>query len=313
MAKKSFFGRGKLLLTGEYAVVNGAKALAIPTSQGQRLTISTGRGSDIKWKSKDADGSVWFDAKISLFDFTPVKASNQKIAERLGAILESAVRLNSDFLSTWKGVKAETQLEFPREWGWGSSSSLIYCIAQWAEVDPYDLYARTFGGSGYDIACAGSDSAVLFQKISNELVDLRAVDLDEQVSQHLHFVYSGQKAQSADALSYIADHKMSSEWLDEISSLSQELSEASSIESWLEGISKHNELLAPYLGVDSPALGFPDFSGAVKYLGAWGGDFLLAASAESPNYVKNYFTKKGFAHILSYDQVAVHMQPEKSR
>jgi len=310
MAKKSFYGRGKLLLTGEYAVVNGAKALAIPTSQGQKLTVSTGRGSDIKWKSKTADGKVWFNAKISLFDFTAVKTTDAVIADRLSSILESAVRLNSDFLSTWKGIKVETQLEFPIDWGWGSSSSLIFCIAQWADVDPYELYARTFGGSGYDIACAGANEPLLFQKISDDLVDLRSVDMKPEIIHHLHFIYSGNKAQSSDALAYISEHKMSSNLLDDISKLSQELSEAKNIDAWVDGIASHNELLSSYLAKDGPSSTFPDFSGSIKYLGAWGGDFYLAASTESTDYVKQYFNNKGFPHVLSYDQVAVSRKTE---
>ncbi len=312
MAKKSFYGRGKLLLTGEYAVVRGAKAIAIPTGQGQSLTISTGRGSDIKWKSKTADGEVWFDAKISLFDFAPIKTTDQEVAERLGSILEAAVRLNSDFLSTWKGIKVETELEFPREWGWGSSSSLVYCIAQWADVDPYDLYAATFGGSGYDIACAGSDEPILFRKVSDDIVDLRPIDMNDGVRQHLHFIYSGKKAQSSSALSYISENEMSSDWLDSVSDISQELSEAQSISTWLKGIETHNALLSEYLKEESPHSDFQDFSGAIKCLGAWGGDFYLAASPESPDYVKNYFSEKGFPHVLSYEQVAVSPQPQKS-
>ncbi len=312
MAKKSFYGRGKLLLTGEYAVVRGAKAIAVPTGQGQRLTLSTGRGSDIKWKSKTADGEVWFDAKISLFDFSPLKTSDAEVAERLGSILEAAVRLNSDFLSTWKGIKVETELEFPREWGWGSSSSLVYGIAQWADVDPYDLYTATFGGSGYDIACAGSDEPILFKKVSDDLVDLRPIDMSEAVSNHLHFVYSGKKAQSSSALDYISENEMSPDWLDSVSELSQELSEAQSISTWLKGIESHNALLSEYLKQESPQAHFRDFSGAIKSLGAWGGDFYLAATPESPEYVQAYFQEKGFSHVLSYEQVAVSCQPQKA-
>lgn len=310
MAKKSFYGRGKLLLTGEYAVVNGAKALAIPTSKGQKLTISTGRGSDIKWKSQTAEGEVWFNAKISLFDFSAVKTSDADISERLTHILESAVRLNSDFLSTWKGIKVDTKLEFPRDWGWGSSSSLVYCIAQWADVDPYDLYTRTFGGSGYDIACAGAEKPILFQKISDELVDVRSANLNPQVINNLHFVYSGEKAQSSDALAYIGEHKMTSKFIDEVSQLSQSLSEAQRIDTWVEGIKSHNNLLSDYLNQESPGSNFPDFLGSIKYLGAWGGDFYLAATEESSEYVREYFTEKGFPRVLSFDQVVVSQPAE---
>ena len=39
MSTKVFYSHGKLLLTGEYVVLDGAKALAIPTNKGQYLTV----------------------------------------------------------------------------------------------------------------------------------------------------------------------------------------------------------------------------------------------------------------------------------
>ncbi|MEM0993828.1 MAG: GHMP kinase, partial [Bacteroidota bacterium] len=35
----SYYAHGKLLLTGEYAVLDGAVALAVPSKLGQRLDI----------------------------------------------------------------------------------------------------------------------------------------------------------------------------------------------------------------------------------------------------------------------------------
>jgi hypothetical protein len=45
---------------------------------------------------------------------------------------------------------------------------------------------------------------------------------------------------------------------------------------------------------------FPDFPGTIKSLGAWGGDFVLVASDESPEMISAYFQQKGFPVILSY-------------
>ncbi len=305
MAKKEYYGRGKLLLTGEYAVVNGARALALPTRKGQKLTVSTGRGSDIKWKSLTPDGETWFTAKISLFDFSALKSSDAAIAEKLEKILEAAVRLNSDFLSTWKGIKVTTELEFPQEWGWGSSSTLVYNIAQWADVDPYDLYAATFGGSGYDIACAGAKGPLLYHKVSDQLVDVRSASIDKSLQKHLYFIYSGQKAESREALEYLKEHTMDDSLVEEVSSISSNLSESSKVEDWVKGIESHNALLTDYLKRDCPAAAFSDFQGAVKALGAWGGDFLLAVSPESPSYVKSYFSEKAMPEVLTYADVAL--------
>ena len=51
---------------------------------------------------------------------------------------------NQDFLAELKGAVIETQLDFLRNWGLGSSSTLINNIAQWANVNPFDLQQKSF-------------------------------------------------------------------------------------------------------------------------------------------------------------------------
>ena len=41
-----------------------------------------------------------------------------------------------------------------------TSSTLIANLAKWSNVDPYILLSETFGGSGYDIACASAKKAL---------------------------------------------------------------------------------------------------------------------------------------------------------
>ena len=55
--KKEFYSNGKLLVTGEYVVLDGALALAIPTKFGQTMKVAPTTGNVIHWKSYDADGS----------------------------------------------------------------------------------------------------------------------------------------------------------------------------------------------------------------------------------------------------------------
>ena len=45
---------------------------------------------------------------------------------------------------------------------------------------------------------------------------------------------------------------------------------------------------------------FPDFSGTIKSLGAWGGDFVLVVAAHDPT---EYFRAKGFDTILRYQDM----------
>ena len=60
MQTQTFYSNGKLLITGEYVVLDGAKALAIPTRFGQNLSVTSGSNQELKWTSFDADKSVWF-------------------------------------------------------------------------------------------------------------------------------------------------------------------------------------------------------------------------------------------------------------
>ncbi len=49
--RQTFYSNGKLLLTGEYLVLDGAKALALPTKMGQNLQVVTHDKPTISWKS----------------------------------------------------------------------------------------------------------------------------------------------------------------------------------------------------------------------------------------------------------------------
>ena len=50
---RSYYSHGKLLLTSEYAVLHGAKGLALPLKPGQSLTCTEKKeqGADIRPKS----------------------------------------------------------------------------------------------------------------------------------------------------------------------------------------------------------------------------------------------------------------------
>jgi hypothetical protein len=63
--KQTFYSNGKLLITAEYVVLDGAIALALPTKFGQNLTVEPAHDKGIQWTSYDADGSCWFESFIS--------------------------------------------------------------------------------------------------------------------------------------------------------------------------------------------------------------------------------------------------------
>src|SRR5690606_17098005 len=62
---KTFYSNGKLLLTGEYVVLDGAVALAVPTTLGQSLMVEPIGEPKIEWQSLDAQGNIWFEGAFS--------------------------------------------------------------------------------------------------------------------------------------------------------------------------------------------------------------------------------------------------------
>ncbi len=84
------------------------------------------------------------------------------IAETLQDILVEARKLNPEFLQSEQGFLVKTNLTFPRDWGLGTSSTLINNIAQWAKVDAFQLLWNSFSGSGYDIANAQYNTPILY-------------------------------------------------------------------------------------------------------------------------------------------------------
>ena len=141
-----FYSNGKLLLTGEYLVLDGAKSLAIPTKFGQDLAVIPIKESQLIWGSFTVEGNCWFEAVFELPKLRLISATFESdkeenaeiIAETLLEILLEAKKMNPNFLNADGGFLVKTTLTFPRKWGLGSSSTLINSIASWAKVDAFD-------------------------------------------------------------------------------------------------------------------------------------------------------------------------------
>ena len=63
---QTFYSHGKLLISAEYAVLDGALALALPTKFGQSLTVESTPEDTILWKSISNKGAVWFEAEFTI-------------------------------------------------------------------------------------------------------------------------------------------------------------------------------------------------------------------------------------------------------
>ncbi|MGX1931196.1 GYDIA family GHMP kinase [Flagellimonas sp. 2504JD4-2] len=301
--QKKFYSNGKLLLSGEYTILDGATGLAIPTKYGQSLEVTDTSTELLEWKSLDENGEVWFEGIYAIGDLKALSTSDQSISTTLTQLLNEAKAQNPDFLKHIKGVTVETKLSFARKWGLGTSSTLINNIAQWAEVDAYLLLQNAFGGSGYDIACAKHDSPILYQLI-NATPKVEEISFNPEFRDALYFVYLNQKQNSKAAINLYRNQEFDKDSvLARISSLTKRMVETTSLNQFETLIMEHEGILSSVLGLPPiKTKRFADYPGAVKSLGAWGGDFVLVTGNAS---AVKYFKSKGFDTVIPYSQMVL--------
>ncbi len=299
---QAFYSNGKLLITGEYVVLDGALSLAIPTKYGQSLKVEPIKERHIEWISFDKLNQVWYQGKFVLSDTQAVvPESHDRISAGLSNILNAAMVMNPGFLKNGKGFKVRTEMDFDRDWGLGSSSTLINNMAQWAEIDAFQLLERTIGGSGYDIACARYNTPILYQ-ITDKGPTVKAVDFDPKFKSDLHFVHLNIKRDSQVAVKYYQQSgAVDQTIIDRISELTSAMVQAESLEDFSARVEEHERLISEILKRPTiKAELFSDFPGCIKSLGAWGGDFILVGSK---SVVNPYFEEKGFKTIIPYQDM----------
>lgn len=296
-----FYSNGKLLLTGEYAILDGAKGLALPTKFGQSLTVKKSKTGQINWRSLTENNTPWFTTDISIDDFNVITTSDVAAAHRLVQIFRKTKSLNSAFLDSYQGGYIDTKLTFPKDWGLGSSSTLINNMAQWAEVDPYQLLEASFGGSGYDIACAQSDSPIVYQKIEGN-PNVEIVDFDPAFKDRLFFIYLNKKQNSRDAIETYRQLDIDKkELVAKVNDLTSLLLGAKNLERFEAILNRHEILLSDTLKLPTIKQQiFPDYQGSIKSLGAWGGDFILVTGRQQE---MEYFINKGYSTVIPYSKM----------
>jgi mevalonate kinase len=301
--KRTFYSNGKLLITGEYLVLDGAKAFALPTKFGQNLIVESGLNKEFQWKSYDSDGSIWFEDTILFSEITTAaKTEEESVRTTLIRILREAYLLNSAFITKSNGFKVTTQLSFPKNWGLGTSSTLINNIGQWLEIDAYKLLNNSFGGSGYDIACAQYSNPIIYQ-LDHGKPNVEKVVFSPAFTSNIYFVYLNKKQNSKTAIAAYRKNKKNNltETIATIDCLTQEVLLASNVQSFAAAVKKHEFEMSVMLKIPTVKdTLFLDFSGTVKSLGAWGGDFVMVIATENPI---DYFMSKGYATIIPYDEM----------
>ena len=302
----TYRSNGKLLLTAEYTVLDGAKALAIPTKYGQSLTIEKNTQNIIYWKSYNEFNEVWFEDEFLIENDSDTLSIttkvNNDVSERLIQILKAIRDLNPDFLASEAGYTITTHQDFNRTWGLGTSSTLINNMADWANVDAYQLLQKTFGGSGYDIACAQNDTPITFQLGSKVTRIVDAVTFQPKFIDQLYFVYLNQKQNSRDGIStYKKLGKVNTDIIKDINAITETMMSCTSLTEFESLIENHETLISKLIQQEPiKSRLFYNFKGAVKSLGAWGGDFVMITSEENPT---SYFNALGYNIVIPYQDM----------
>lgn len=268
-----FYANGKLLISGEYLVLYGARALVVPLKLGQHMKVMPETNGDrrlVKWQANVMNQS-WFSAEIDTHSWNILSGSDQQIAEKIVVILRAAAGLNPA-LFNGTGYVITTGTDFSMEWGLGSSSALIANVARWATVDPFELLFRTTGGSGADVAAAISDGPVLYSLIKGKPY-LCKVNFKPAFSENIWLVYSGKKQNTSQSVSeFNTGAKVTPKHIADIDEITLKMLETTDIDIFMQLIREHEKILSGLL-MKPPVKEtfFVDFPGEVKSLGAWGG------------------------------------------
>lgn len=294
--KQVFEAHGKLMLFGEYVVMRGLPALAFPTKMGQTLTVTPSK--DWLWESYESNQlwfSLRFDDKLEILD-----SNNSAVANKLISILKDIQAEKPECFDA--SLRFVVHSNFNRNWGFGSSATLISLISQWSGVDGFRLNDKHFGGSGYDIACAVAQGPIWYER---ETRMVREVHVAQTITDQLLFIYLGKKQNSQRELTKFSTLLVSDDKLHELRRCICEVLVNQGIGKFEEIVDTHEELLSAILL--RPTLKeseFPDYPFSVKSLGAWGGDFFMA-TCRNIDESRMYFLEKGYEVAFTYDMLKV--------
>jgi mevalonate kinase len=307
-----YHSHGKFLLTGEYLVLKGALALALPLKMGQTMTVETVCTPSLQWNAHQPDGP-WFSVSLDPKTLDIFSCDDPAKAKKLSQILKAVQKLNPAAFN--EGLHFETHLDFDPNWGLGSSSTLIANLAQWANVNPYELLKLTFGGSGYDIACATAEQPIYY-RLNTEVPEpvegptplVEPIDFNPPFADHLFFIYQGQKQSSSKEIKAFLEKANPTDLQQDIeaaSKISRAVPKCESLDEFGMLMQCHERIINRCIGQEPVQKRFPDFEGVLKSLGAWGGDFILAATEWDENQVRDYFKSKGLEVVFGFKEMVL--------
>jgi len=300
----TLYTHGKLLLTGEYFVLDGAASLAIPTRYGQRFSVlpmEKPTTHDLSWSMSNvtAPGEV---SNYALYagEWSDPTVGDDPVRSRLLQLFGAAEQLRPGCTGILKGKRIDCYLEFDPDWGLGSSSTLLAFLADLLSVNAYELLTAWIGGSGYDIACATADGPLLYRRGEGSPT-VTSLDWNPGWLRQTYFVHLNRKQNSREGIASYRKAMPTPDDLEAISQLSLALTDPSlHLRAAAQLLERHETMISNVLGLPRVREQFPDFPGTLKSLGAWGGDFTWAISEEPAEKVRAYFNERGYGTFIPY-------------
>lgn len=296
-----FFSHGKLLLTSEYIILDGALALAIPTQLGQGLILEEIEDAQslITWESF-CQNQPWVKTKINYKTWEILESNLTDSALFIMKIMKEIQKLSSNKFKKNTSYLIKSNLEFPQNFGLGSSSTLLTNLSKWAKINPFELNENILGGSGYDVAIAQNSSAILYQ-IKDEIRHIEQIHFSPKFKEELLFIHLNQKQNSREGIQLYRSKSKSQPLIQEFSEITKSIVQCNDINNFSELMNLHEKKLSQFLELKTAKeIYFPDCPVFIKSLGAWGGDFIMSRKF---NGYQKYFKEKGFESIFTWQDL----------
>ncbi len=296
------YSPGKLMLTSEYFAVDGALVLAVPTKLGQEFFFEEKHdGKSIIFWEAYHQNKLWLKAVIDYKNWQILETNIISSAEFILKVLKNVQSLSEIKFKNTYTYHLKTNLQFPPDYGLGSSSTLMNNLAEWANIDPFHLNSISLGGSGYDIAVAKAKSAVLFQ--NKPEIRFEKINFSPKFKDELIFIHLNQKQDSREGINLYKSKIKSQNLVDEFSDLTRNILLCNELENFSDLMLLHEQKISDFIEIPTvKSKFFPDCPTFVKSLGAWGGDFVMSAKFEG---FEDYFWGKGFSTVFDWFDLIV--------
>ncbi len=292
------FSNGKVLISGEFLILKGAKGLSLPVKFGQHMKVVPVKNERLEWISLLNDGSEWLNLVLTKDLKRIISVKPENAGNEIRQILKIVKQLNPVLFG--RGYRIITKFDFDKGWGLGTSASLISNLSKWAQINPFVLLDKTFNGSGYDVVTSLSGKPLVFQRTGIGRT-WQFVKFNPPFKNQMYFIYLNKKQPTVQVVKKFQKVQPPQSIVKRITQITEDMLEAKDASHFSELMEEHEVLTGKVLRKKPVKQRlFADYDGAVKSLGAWGGDMILAVGGKK---TPDYFKEKGYQVVFGFDEL----------